>query len=1041
MDQYITWLHLSDLHLCSAKDGWDSVPVLDRLLNDLTCLQRTYSLHPDLIFFTGDAAFGQIGPGGLSLDEQFKQADKFFQTVRFSFEPKVAKENLFIIPGNHDVNRAHIPASVAAWLGTMNAASINKMLNMPDVNWEICIKRLDNFRNFLKAYDYAHLLDDPTRLIFSACREVAGYKVGIAGLNTAWSCSEEKEKGKLWMGAEWQIQNAKAKFRSENPDITIALMHHPINWLVSAEDPLAGRLLEQNFTFSLHGHEHLDWVQYRDQHVSISGAAGYDRSDADNGYNMVRIDTVTGEGEIYLRRYDRQGGGWVQRIIFNKTDNDGRWKLINIKPFVQTTDVAITAKRIIPIKAIKAEHHLVAASFKGPLIKGNVLGDLNAEHDVDMLERAFYKSPDYMTLTEMTDKNLIVGRRGTGKTALVQELAKYWGAVERTTVISVFPQEDQIIATGPILKKFGDRFGLIRAGSRIAWRYALMMEMLDRIEYYKRLRSDDGDLLTRHLRLWRMRPPDISARLRETLSDLIPENTKPEIAIGELATKLELTQIQKELETSINKSKRRFVLLIDKLDEGYEPTEPGIAFISGLVYGALDLRKSLNVQVNIFIRDNIFRGLVKLDPDYSPNVESSVLRLHWTEEYLFTLVCKRLRVAFGLEIEQDVKVWDRCTERDLKGRNGFRLCLRSTLYRPRDLLALLNSAFSVARESKRTQIVPDDFETAKTITSENRLSDLKKEYSDFCPGLSVLVSAFVRCKPKLTYDEAMNILTPVFQNDNLAAAEIQDLISIGSPEIALKLLFGIGFIGLQEQEEGTIVFCHDGQNPLHNLRQAAQLIVHPCYWPALNVLESEIDAAQAQEIFDEYEILVTSENREIRHRNLDRIVSELTSVPVDSKKEGEFIKWCRKAIGIVFADGLRVVEIKGRELVANNVGKEGVWKDLFDMGIEKFRATVFNVDKCTPEHLSAAAKSVGAEKIAFLITREETKQLTRGHSLDDLRAVYIKTGVLVIKVCTDRITALIEKIRDPQKHDTGASALRSLIKDFQIIVPVTPKKQ
>ena len=60
MADMLTWLHLSDLHICSARDGWDSIGVLDRLIEDLKVFSRQYAVEPDLLFFTGDAAFGEI---------------------------------------------------------------------------------------------------------------------------------------------------------------------------------------------------------------------------------------------------------------------------------------------------------------------------------------------------------------------------------------------------------------------------------------------------------------------------------------------------------------------------------------------------------------------------------------------------------------------------------------------------------------------------------------------------------------------------------------------------------------------------------------------------------------------------------------------------------------------------------------------------------------------------------------------------------------------------------------------------------------------
>ena len=57
----VTWLHLSDLHVCKPRTGWDAKRVTDTLCADLRKMQEEHGLRPDLIFFTGDAAYGHIG--------------------------------------------------------------------------------------------------------------------------------------------------------------------------------------------------------------------------------------------------------------------------------------------------------------------------------------------------------------------------------------------------------------------------------------------------------------------------------------------------------------------------------------------------------------------------------------------------------------------------------------------------------------------------------------------------------------------------------------------------------------------------------------------------------------------------------------------------------------------------------------------------------------------------------------------------------------------------------------------------------------------
>src|SRR3990172_7272003 len=106
MTNTITWLHLSDLHVCLPKFGWDYHQVLDSLLDDLQRMQNYHGLHPDLIFFTGDIGYGQIGTNkNESLFEQLNIAQEMFDQIRKKFKEEVPLDNFFLVPGNHDVNR------------------------------------------------------------------------------------------------------------------------------------------------------------------------------------------------------------------------------------------------------------------------------------------------------------------------------------------------------------------------------------------------------------------------------------------------------------------------------------------------------------------------------------------------------------------------------------------------------------------------------------------------------------------------------------------------------------------------------------------------------------------------------------------------------------------------------------------------------------------------------------------------------------------------------------------------------------------------
>lgn len=327
MKTSITWLHLSDLHSYKLRDGWDSERILTKLLDDLQEMQSEHGLKPDFIAFTGDAAFGHVKDSpGHSISDQFDEAHHLFNNVRSAFNPQIPLDRFFIIPGNHDVNRQAVTPDQIEWLD--NQKDINSIISLMQNNarqWQRYMERLTDYTKFLNKYGYIHLLRDPEHLIYSNIINIEGVEIGIAGFNSAWSCSREDEKGKLWMGGRWQIEQLLTKIGKAR--LKIALVHHPSNWLVGVEDPHFHRQIAIDFDFCLHGHEHQDWVEQIDSHIRIAAGASYEHSQSTNGYNFVRVNLEDGTGEVWLRHYDNRGGGWIPANVYQKTNNDGLWGL------------------------------------------------------------------------------------------------------------------------------------------------------------------------------------------------------------------------------------------------------------------------------------------------------------------------------------------------------------------------------------------------------------------------------------------------------------------------------------------------------------------------------------------------------------------------------------------------------------------------------------------------------------------------------------------------------------------------------------------
>ncbi|MHC5759860.1 leucine-rich repeat domain-containing protein [Nostoc sp.] len=374
MAQTLTWLHLSDIHACKPRTGWDAKRVTDTLCKDLKKMQERYGLRPDLIFFTGDAAFGHIGSGeGKSIAEQFREAHDFLTTVRESFQPAIEQRNLFLVPGNHDVNRNKISKFEKQALENINSLDeVTSFVQDAGIEWQRIIGRLDDYAHFLQTYGYDHLLTGREHLIYADAREVAGFRVGIAGFNSAWSSSGagRTEAGRLWMAGRFQLETLLQKLPKN--DFAIALLHHPTNWLVPEENPTFGRELERDFPFVLHGHEHQDFVRSNAStgHTVISAGACHEWSESkNNGYNFVQLDFVNRTGKVWLRQYDSTGGGWIPRIIHDRTDDSGCWILEHLTPWIEKLCSSVAAKK----------------NFK-PTVEDNIPIEITPESKVDRAE-------------------------------------------------------------------------------------------------------------------------------------------------------------------------------------------------------------------------------------------------------------------------------------------------------------------------------------------------------------------------------------------------------------------------------------------------------------------------------------------------------------------------------------------------------------------------------------------------------------------------------------------------------------------------------
>ncbi len=316
----ITWLHLSDLHFrAEARQAWDEDVVLRALLADVR-EQRAAGLAPDLILVSGDVAFS-------GAPAEYDLARAFFDDLLAA--TGLERDRLFLVPGNHDVDRAKIGFMAKQMAPTLTSRyAVNALLADADAR-RTFFARFEGYATFVNGYLGAWQTFDNDRYFYVRALDLAGCRLAVLGLNSAWLAQGgDEDRHRLALG-ERQVRPALDAARGA--ELRIALLHHPFEWLQDGDREDSSALLAQECAFVLQGHMHqVGLLQARTPDSNaflVAAGACYETRQHPNAYNFVRLDPAGGQGTVYLRAYsDRRGGFWTKDTLNYRNVPDGEYR-------------------------------------------------------------------------------------------------------------------------------------------------------------------------------------------------------------------------------------------------------------------------------------------------------------------------------------------------------------------------------------------------------------------------------------------------------------------------------------------------------------------------------------------------------------------------------------------------------------------------------------------------------------------------------------------------------------------------------------------
>lgn len=305
----LTVLHLSDLHVDDT--GLRKNLLLKNLLKDIESEMR-YSDNI-IIVVTGD-----LVNRANYLNQQ--EIVDFFDQLKKILGDKV--KQIYIVPGNHDKIRSDMDQIILE-----NVSCTGEKIDDAR-KWRYIRVAFEEYRNLVRKI-YA-LYYPPGQVDARVCEDtygvhidtINGKNVCVIQFNTAWASKGDKDQRQLSIG-QYQLQQIRKQYAEkyselseERIDLTIALAHHPLNWLLGQEEDLIQEEILSSTGLNVNtyicGHTHnrdvINWHNNRRSMITLVSGLGWPDGSTQHPYAHTYSSYVfnldVNSVDVYVRSSD-----------------------------------------------------------------------------------------------------------------------------------------------------------------------------------------------------------------------------------------------------------------------------------------------------------------------------------------------------------------------------------------------------------------------------------------------------------------------------------------------------------------------------------------------------------------------------------------------------------------------------------------------------------------------------------------------------------------------------------------------------------------
>jgi hypothetical protein len=465
----------------------------------------------------------------------------------------------------------------------------------------------------------------------------------------------------------------------------------------------------------------------------------------------------------------------------------------------------------------------------------------------------FVRSEAY-TRVASRQKYIILGNRGTGKSALFKFLAEQAKAADEI-VIELSPEDYSYEILSSALAREREGSWAKHGAFAAAWKYLIYLLVMKGLN--KKLKGFKTGPTARVYQYLRDHHKDEADSPIGILVSYIKRIEGFKIGSYEANVKTrQLTALYKleELHNLMGDlkdilSRRPVRVFVDELDRGWDSSEDAKSFVAGLFQAAISINDlSKNLTVYISLRQELYESIPALYDD-AQKYRDVMEFIRWDEPSLKHLLALRIRhsVSALANMQDDEEVWNAVFSATLQYRQtkGFNYIVDRTLYRPREIIQFCTT---IVEENTRHGAFPIDYEViskAELIYSEDRAKDIASEYRFQYPGLMSVFEVFRGKTYTLDRDELEFLCLELCLGEHTLTQEAQNWVQNQDPSFLIEALWRIGFLraqavgGVKAQRRSGSSYLGPHQISNLSLHNLTRFHVHPMFRSYLGMKEEK----------------------------------------------------------------------------------------------------------------------------------------------------------------------------------------------------------